>query len=179
MLCILHHYFVTIMKRIPLSQHGKYKGRFFAIVDDEDFDRVSSIRWYIMRNRKFGNYYSRALIDGKTTLMHRLILNAPRDVQVDHRDHNGLNNTRSNLRFATPSQNSGNQSGWRNRKNSYKGVSINRRKWRAILCGKPIGTFDTPEAAALAYDRAAIERWGEFARTNFPAAQKEHEGLSA
>ena len=168
------------MKRIPLSQYGKNTGRYFAIVDDEDFERVSSIRWYILRrNRKFGTDYSRASIDGKTTLMHRFILDAPCGIQVDHRDRNGLNNTRTNLRFATPSQNSGNQSGWRNRKNSYKGVSINRRKWRAILCGKPIGTFDTPEAAALAYDRAAIERWGEFPRPNFPAAQKEREGSTA
>ena len=167
------------MKRIPLSQHGKYKGRFFAIVDDEDFDRVSSIRWYIMRNRKFGNYYSRALIDGRTTLMHRFVLDAPRDAQVDHRDHDGLNNTRANLRFATRSQNLGNQIRRHNGKNHYKGVYTNGRKWRAVLCGKYIGGYDTPEAAAHAYDRAAIEVFGEFARTNLPAAQKEREGSPA
>src|SRR3990172_3522605 len=162
------------MKRIPLSQYGKNKGRYFAIVDDEDFERVSSSRWCVLR-RKFGIDYSQASIDGRKILMHRFILDAPRGVQVDHRDRDGLNNTRANLRLATQSQNLGNQVKQHNSKYSYKGIYIHRGRWCASLAGKYIGVFATPEAAALAYDRAAIERWGEFARTNFPITPKEHD----
>jgi hypothetical protein len=89
---------------------------------------------------------------------------------IDHRDGDATNNRWTNLRRATPSQNTANSRRPRHNTSGYKGVSLYRRsgRWQAIICNKGrwtyLGTFTTPEAAHAAYAAAARELFGEFAR---------------
>lgn len=91
---------------------------------------------------------------------------------VDHKDHDGLNNRRSNLRWATQSQNCVNTSKLARGVSGFRGVSKMRNKWHAAVNVSKkrihLGTYVTAEEAAKAYDRAAREHFGEFARLNFP-----------
>jgi hypothetical protein len=95
---------------------------------------------------------------------------------VDHVDSDGLNNRRANLRPATHSENQQNRRMAENNTSGYKGVSFDKSKgrWRAAikLNGRTInlGRFADPTAAASAYDAAALDLFGEFARLNFPEA---------
>lgn len=154
------------MKAIPLGPG------IAALVDDNDYQRVSESSWHIDSNGYARRYEKR---NGKycAVLMHRVIMQAQRGERVDHRDGNPLNNTRRNLRVATHNQNMMNrrcQSS--NNTSGYKGVRLEYGKWRArIQCGgKKIsgGCFDTAEEAAVAYDKLAYAHFGEFARPNFP-----------
>jgi hypothetical protein len=103
--------------------------------------------------------------------MHRAILRAGDGHNVDHIDGDGLNNRRSNLRFATTAQNSANRGKQKNNTSGFKGVRWHKRdkRWRAVIGingkTKQIGSFKTPEAAYDAYCAAARELHGVFART--------------
>jgi hypothetical protein len=88
---------------------------------------------------------------------------------IDHKDWNGLNNQRNNLRSASHSQNLGNGR-FRRGISGFRGVAAVGDRWRAYVAGIHLGTFATPEEAARAYDAAAIARFGEFATTNFHTA---------
>lgn len=151
-------------KLIPLTQEQ------FSIVDNADFDWLSQWKWHYVA--KDGSQYASRTSQG--IKMHRVILNAPTGIYVDHIDGNGLNNQRSNLRFATPQQNMHNQRPQQreNKTSPYKGVALNYKKWRAHIRvnGKliVIGRFDFELDAARAYDAAARQFFGEFARPNFP-----------
>ncbi len=114
----------------------------------------------------------------KILMMHRLVLRfTDADPRIDHRDRNGLDNRKGNLRVATPSQNGGNRITNRNSSTGFKGVTLRRdciiHPWRVriMVMGKAyiVGNFSTLQEAALAYDVAALERFGEFARLNFPS----------
>jgi hypothetical protein len=96
-------------------------------------------------------------------------------VQVDHRNHDTLDNSWTNLRLATPSQNGMNKKGKRTSVSGYKGVHLAThpkwhisKPWVAQIGGKHIGNFATAEEAARAYDAAALEAHGEYAYLNFP-----------
>lgn len=161
------------MKLIPLTQ-GQH-----AMVDDADYEELSRFKWCAHRNSKKVNnpfYVVRGirLPSGKRTmvLMHRVLLDAPANIQVDHVDGNPLNNQRSNLRLASASQNQHNRAVQKNNTSGYKGVSWHKThcKWRAKIryAGKylHLGYFDTAEEAAEHYDFAAVMYHREFAQTN-------------
>jgi hypothetical protein len=155
------------MKSIPLTQ-GK-----FALVDDEDYEWLNQWKWRAVRN-KVGYWYAKKNSqDGTPDLMHRLIMNAPASVEVDHRDNHGLHNWRGNLRLCTHSQNMHNRQLNRNSRTGYKGVSYKKssRKYQAIIKSNShtyfLGYYDNAIDAAHAYDRKARELHGPFAKTNF------------
>lgn len=150
-----------------------------AIVDADDPLEPWSWKWYAHSGGHCIFYAARrAYSDGKGALiyLHRFLLDAPEGLQVDHVNHNGLDNRRANLRLATPSRNTQNQSGLLSTNTSgYRGVFRYKLvgRWRAGIrldgSTRHLGYFDTPEEAARTFDRAAVEMFGEFAGyLNFP-----------
>jgi len=158
------------MKQIELSKQGKYKGKYFAIVDDENFNKLNQFRWKVeQKNKKPNNVY--AVADGMR--MHRIIINAPQGVDVDHKNGNGLDNRKKNLRLCTLTENQANSKKRKNTSSKYKGVhwNKNRNKWQVQISFQNkhflIGRFTSEIEAAKIYDIKAKELFGEFARTNF------------
>lgn len=141
---------------------------FSAIVDEGDLERVISYGTWWASERPWGVYaYTKV---GKSTLyLHRLIIAAPHGAHVDHVNGDGLDNRRANLRFASQSENCAN----RNAKPTtigFRGVYRKNSRYCARIwvrgTGRYLGTFDTPEEAADAYDQAAEAAFGAFARLN-------------
>lgn len=141
-----------------------------ALIDDEDFELVSSHTWSFSRKTR----YPRCRIKGgKTVYMHRLIMGLKNGDKkcVDHINGNILDNRRSNLRFCTKQQNAFNKRNKKLPKSGFRGVrKCSLQKWQAVLCknGKTIvlGSYVNIVDAAKAYDKAATCYFGEFACTN-------------
>lgn len=145
-----------------------------ALVDDDDYERVSQFKWYA--HRGWNTYYAARRLSKeegeKCVLLHRIIMNVDDDRQVDHRDGNGLDCRRHNLRVCFRRQNARNRDKQYNNTSGFKGVFRNHRRWMAKIGHHGsqvyVGTFDTPEEAARAYDARARQLHGEFALLNFP-----------
>ncbi len=144
------------------------KRKWQVMVDDEDYEWLRQYEWQVDRHNSVKTHAPGM----KGKLIHRLILNAPEHLEVDHIDGNRLNNQRSNLRLATSSQNKMNRGPRKDNTSGYKGVSWHsqRLKWTArVKAGQKyihLGLFDSKEAAALAYNSAARQLHGEYAWLN-------------
>lgn len=106
-------------------------------------------------------------------MMHQDIMGAKGKQVVDHINKNGLDNRRCNLRVCTVRQNAQNHKRFATNTSGYTGVNLEGKKWRARLRGNDskkihVGNFNTPEEAAVARDKKALELRGEFACLNFP-----------
>lgn len=154
------------------------KGGEEFIVDDEDFDIVSKYKWMAVKTKYTA--YARSTLTKMHPVrirMHRLIMNPPDGMDVDHIDGNGRNNQRSNLRICTRAENQWHQRIWDNNAKSgktsrFKGVhwASKEKRWSAVCTkGKKtihVGRFKSEIEAALAYNTKAIELYGEFATLN-------------
>jgi hypothetical protein len=159
-----------------------YKGqKLECIVDTASYPLVSVHRWRAFKSRSRRTFYALTNLKtkdgGSEMFMHRLIL--PGVEEVDHRNHNGLCNTKENLRPCTHLQNCANMRKKRSVSSSvYKGVSWDKRMEKFVariyVGGKHlfVGSFVIEEDAARAYDAAAIKYRGEFAALNFPCVEK-------
>ena len=166
------------MKKINIST--KTFPNKFAIVNDENFEYLNQWKWHIDNGYACRKEYLKGE-DGKFDsskyryiYMHNLIIDCPKDKIIDHKNFNGLDNRKSNLRIATWQQNMQNR---RTKKGSsgFKGVFFSsdgkrRKRWSASLVIKHkninLGRFLTKEEAALAYNEAAKQYFGEFAYLN-------------
>jgi len=144
-----------------------------ALIDEEDLPLVQGHRWYAA---PIGHtIYATTKIGGKTVYMHRLLLDAPPHLMIDHIHGNGLDNRRCEIRLATRSQNFANRIHIHTNTSGYRGVSLVKGRpdvWQVGITkdGKRInlGLVSDPVQGARLYDAKARELFGEFAHLNFP-----------
>lgn len=143
-----------------------------AIIDDEDFEKLNKYKWYISTK---GYAIAHTWKNGKRTTMtmHRIIMKSPTRGQIDHKNNDKLDNQKINLRLCNTSQNKANSLKHHNNKSGYKGVNWHKRDkiWYASICLNykkySLGYFKNKIEAAKAYDKRALELFGEFANLNF------------
>jgi hypothetical protein len=166
-------------REIQLSQ-GK-----IALVDDDDFEKVSAYKWYAAKLTNKIWYAQRNVIDENTgkkkiQMLHRFIMQEFRKLHIDHINNDGLDCRKSNLRVATASQNGMNRGPSIDNLSGFKGVGWNgkSKRWEArLFTGNRnlfLGSFSCAEDAARAYDKKARIVHGEFAYFNFPDEQQSH-----
>jgi len=155
----------------------------YAIVDPEDYQRLSKYEWEARRARNSPFYAARQDVNPKTRkykliFMHREIIEIGDGLFADHINHNTFDNRKANLRPATQTQNNRNRRKFSGpSKSKYKGVywKPHIKKWVAqIGVNKKVihlGCFKKQKAAAKAYDKAAIKYHGQFACLNFPPSR--------
>lgn len=136
-----------------------------AVIDDGDYEKVSRHKWAFLSS---GTGYATARINKKSILLHRFILNAPSGLDVDHIDHDGLNNVRENLRVCKRSENIANSRLYINNTSGRKGVCFNKKtdKWYAYIGfdNKDInlGEYEDFFDAVSARENAEILYFGKF-----------------
>lgn len=148
-----------------------------TLLDSDVYERLKHLSWRILkrkneRNDEYAVYTKCWKENGKrkfkVVYLHRLVIEIPEGMFIDHIDRDKLNNLRSNLRVCTDQQNRWNSPPHKGQK--YKGVRSRYGKWRYRISKDrkryESGSFDTPEEAALAYNVKAKELFGEFAYLN-------------
>lgn len=165
-------FYFTSMKEIKLNES------FSTFVDDDMYDLLKSMKWYILNSK-----YAISSKEYGKILMHRFIMNANKNDLIDHIDGNSLNNQKCNLRKCTHSQNMKNRKSSKRSFSKYLGVSLGRHKyktkkgdirtyeyWRCCLKTDNellfIGHFNTEVESAIAYNEAALKHHKEFANLN-------------
>lgn len=166
------------MRNMTNQSHIVTTNGYKVFVDCADLELVSGYSWHAAKHARAHTRYAQTNIKGadgkhRSLLMHRLILDPPKGMVVDHVDMDGLNNTRANIRVCTKGESQ------RNRRNAetsaipYKGVSFvkHAKKYKANIKVDykyiVIGHFSTAIDAAKAYDDMALKLHGEYASLNF------------
>ncbi|NHW45989.1 HNH endonuclease [Paenarthrobacter sp. MSM-2-10-13] len=162
------------MKKVKLSgKHGEGK---FAVVDDDVAQRqdIARYKWnldpkgYVLRYKYIGQKNGRS--NYTPLLLHRQVMDAPKGTEIDHANGDRLDNRRSNLRFCTRQQNMRNRTV--SNQTGYKGIYWRKQSQayvaRLTVDGRSIhaGMSRDPELAAILYDVAALQIFGEFANLN-------------
>ena len=168
------------MREIYLTQKSKKDNQihtYTVFVDDADYDELMKIHWYVWKKSTANTMYARAYFKigkiKKMKYMHQFLMESQGKFKVDHKDRNGLNNQRSNLREATGQENIMNVQP-QNRKNKtskYKGVNLHRNRWRArirvngkLIC---LGEYKSEIRAGWEYDEGVAKYFKEFGYLNF------------
>jgi hypothetical protein len=153
------------MNAIPLRKGG------FSLVDDEDYAELSQYTWCI---DAYGYAVANTqMIKGEFTSLrlHRVVMNAPTGLEVDHINGNRLDNRKQNLRLCTKAENGRNRPANRNNTSGYKGVTFKKGNTKKPWCAQIkvnkkriyLGSFETPQAAYEKYKSAALIYHKEFA----------------
>jgi hypothetical protein len=157
-------------------------GKMIASVDDEDYQRIKDIAWYIDKSKRQFYLKAKIRVNGKLKgiSMHRYIMNFPKK-GIDHKDGNGLNNKKNNLRICTNKQNSRNSQMPTRNTTGFKGVRFAKKEQkyhaRVVVNGNMIsgGLYTNILRAAKKYNEMALQYFGEFAKLNeFTAEQMEY-----
>lgn len=154
------------MKEIPLKR-GKY-----ALVDNEDFERLLKYKWFYTNGYAMRTGYNEENKRSFPIYMHREIIKPTGKKEIDHINGNGLDNRKNNLRICFHAENRRNGMKYKNNTSGYKGVNWYKKysKWRAKICVDyktiHLGYFKNKLKAVWAYDKAAQEYHGEFAKLN-------------
>jgi hypothetical protein len=136
---------------------------FVTFVSPEDAHHLQGRKW-----RAAVYAYNLIYAESSNVGLHRKILGKAATEYIDHKDHDGTNNRRTNLRPCSHGQNLSNGR-YRPGYSGFRGVRVDHSgRWRARIAHCHLGTFATPEEAARAYDAAATKYFGEFATLNFP-----------
>jgi hypothetical protein len=145
--------------------NNKHKKIAEAIIDKEDYEKVKDYKWH----KGHSNY----IVSAKNGIrLHRLIMNYPSNMEIDHKNHNKLDNRKENLRVCTGSQNKMNGKIHKDNFSKFKGVSWNKKNNKWVACiytnnkNKFLGCFNNKIDAAIAYNNAALKYYGEFALLN-------------
>lgn len=152
------------MKKIILPQNK------IALISTVDYRRVSEYKWYLQKDAL--TYYAFTNIDLKHISMSAFIKGKKPGFEIDHADGNGLNNQRRNLRYVTHSQNSMNRKPRKNCTSKYKGVWFNTERsiWQVSIRKNYkrffLGSYHIEEDAAKAYNKAAKNKFGKYAKLN-------------
>ena len=168
------------MKKIKLWKNSNELSDIYAVVDDEDYEKVVEAigrrKWYVHDNGSTKDY---AMSGCRRQSIHRVVMDNPKGMCVDHINGDTLDNRKQNLRICTKAQNSQNKKLRRDSASGFKGVAEQSSGRYSAYIGDPntaypkkrhirLGTYSTAEEAARAYDRKALKLHGEYAYINFP-----------
>ena len=146
------------------NKHGEITGT--ITIDIEDFDKVSKYQWHIENSRP-NIQYAQASLKGRTLRMHKLIISS--NLQIDHINHNGLDNRKSNLRICNNAENNRNKDFKRNPISGYVGIRYNPKVgsyYVRIMVNKKeisLGAYKTLEGAIEARKKGEEKHFGNFA----------------